>query len=191
MATIGDPVADLTAQMGKMQIAPWKENSLKKCSNVHRDDIHALLKAQNHFYSGSKDGTVLCWNFEGIRVKDITGFKPIDYRRWVTALASCGKDSFVVGYRDGLIELYNQNGDLTNEMEPRGNLRGNTDFQRQMGMCARTATRIGSHALPIIPIIWEKRAFLLDCPVPLSLWTTKQEIRLRAKKFTLTTGSTA
>lgn len=164
MSSLVDPVADLTNQMGRMQLATWKEESVKKSLNVHRDDVHALLKAQNHFYSGSKDGTVQCWDFEGKKVKDITGFKSIDYRRWVTAMASCGKESFVVGYRDGLVELYNQNGDLTNSIQPQGNSQGQHGFSKANGYVCKDRNQDRVTCLTDYTDYFGKRSFFIGLP---------------------------
>lgn len=97
----------LTEQMGRMRISPWKMISEVKIANVHQDDIHALLKRNECFYSGSKDGTIACWDLEGKKVRDITTFARRDYTRWVTALSTCGAAGYVAGFRNGDLDLYN------------------------------------------------------------------------------------
>jgi WD40 repeat protein len=102
----------LSREMSSLNINFCSLESEKKVLNVHKDDVHALLKMKECFYSGSKDGTLASWNFEGVKIKDVTKSYTGDYRKWVTALSSCGESDYVAGYRDGVIEFYNDKDQL-------------------------------------------------------------------------------
>lgn len=83
---------------------------LFKRSNVHSDDIHALVqKSDGEIISGSKDCTARVWSYSserGIELKYFT-FRPQgNYEKWVTAVHPFQDGSWGIGYRDGTLQFH-------------------------------------------------------------------------------------
>lgn len=92
---------------------------VKVVSNVHKDDIHALLFLRNKqtFVSGSKDGSLKEWDLDLRPVQVIYDPGRVNYKSWITALSRVGKERWVSGTRDGYIHLYDQDGSILREVE--------------------------------------------------------------------------
>jgi WD40 repeat protein len=94
-----------------------KENESVGCAkfkivkNVHADDIHTLLKiSDQHFVSGSKDGSLRMWDMTGKLVKDVYQPKQTNYEEWITSLGILSKDAWVSGTRNGCVDVWKQDG---------------------------------------------------------------------------------
>lgn len=85
---------------------------LKVVTNVHNDDIHALLRlSEDSFVSGSKDGSLKIWDLEGKPVKQVFDPGTIDYHQWITALGSAENGCWMSGTRNGLVDLWDGKGE--------------------------------------------------------------------------------
>lgn len=137
-------VNTLTNQMDAMRLSSWKLAAEVKIPNVHQDDIHGLLKRADCFYSGSKDGTIARWDLECKKVKDVTPFERRDYTRWVTALSTCGPDSYVAGFRNGELDLYNDRDELVETIQymPEGKSQGRHGFSKANGYVCKDRNQL-------------------------------------------------
>jgi len=78
--------------------------------NAHDDDIHAILPLQDGFVTGSKDGCLRKWSFEGRLLKRVYESYRVNYIQWITALGALDKNSWLSGTRDGLIDQWTARG---------------------------------------------------------------------------------
>lgn len=110
---------ELAARLQTFRIEEVKEGAetvvegrkLKVVKDVHWDDIHCILKlADRTFITGSKDGSLKKWDFNGKAVKDVYNPGKIEYESWITALAPLGQKQWLSGTRDGYIHLWDLNG---------------------------------------------------------------------------------
>lgn len=91
--------------------ASFGSRKVKVVENVHQDDIHALIRlSDDTWVTGSKDGSLKKWNFEGKLIKNIMNPGRIDYTNWITALAPHGEDAWLSGTRNGIISLWGHEG---------------------------------------------------------------------------------
>lgn len=85
--------------------------------NVHNDDIHGLLPLRDRtFITGSKDGSLKKWDFNGELVKVIYDPGQVRYTSWITALSTMGPDSWLSGTRDGYVHSWTNEGKMLREL---------------------------------------------------------------------------
>ncbi|MFZ0564585.1 MAG: hypothetical protein WAM28_00080, partial [Chlamydiales bacterium] len=77
---------------------------------AHRDDIHAMALLPNTFVTGSKDTTIKQWTLDAKFIKAVQSSSHKGYSGWITALCSLNKGLWVSGTRDGVIKVWNQEG---------------------------------------------------------------------------------
>lgn len=73
--------------------------------NVHKDDIHAVVKLNDSLVTGSKDGCVRLWSLRGDHKMDIM-LSQIDYKKWTTALCALSDGALASGSRDGTLRIW-------------------------------------------------------------------------------------
>jgi WD40 repeat protein len=84
---------------------------VRHISNVHADDIHALLPLPNGtFISGSKDNALKQWRMNGDFVKNVYTNQTGNYASWITALSTMGDRYWLSGTRDGFVDVWDHNG---------------------------------------------------------------------------------
>lgn len=98
---------------------------LFRVTNVHMDDIHALVQKENgEILSGSKDCTAKVWGYsseKGIEPKYCTMRPNGNYQKWVTAIHPFPDGSWAVGFRDGTLQIHGLNNRiLVKNTVPRG-----------------------------------------------------------------------
>ena len=124
----GDMVHGVTAALGALALHPkpaaapaapaaalprehFSLRYLKVVTGVHQDDIHCVTRLKdNTFITGSKDGCLKKWTMDGALVKVISAPDNIDYRKWITALATFNDDSWICGTREGEADWWNNEG---------------------------------------------------------------------------------
>jgi WD40 repeat protein len=86
--------------------------------NVHKDDIHCLLKLPNRtFISGSKDGCLKQWDFKGKLKHRVYEASRIDYKNWITALSSLGPKHWLSGTRNNCLDVWDLEGQHVAELQ--------------------------------------------------------------------------
>lgn len=125
-------VAQLTKQIKNLQVgstppiefeekkSPTSYNGrkVKVVKNVHRDDIHALIKLSDRtFISGSKDGCLKKWDFNGTLKKNVYLNPVINYKSWITALTPVNESYWLSGTRDGYVHQWNSAGKQIRELK--------------------------------------------------------------------------
>jgi WD40 repeat protein len=84
---------------------------------AHLDDIHTILKLKDGtFITGSKDGALKKWDFQGKLVADVFIPPYVNYKSWITALAPLGHDRWLSGTRDGYVHLWDLKGKQLQEI---------------------------------------------------------------------------
>ncbi len=91
---------------------PLKPKIVLSAENVHGDDVHGFIQYNGGFVSGSKDGTIKGWGPDlQHRVVYSGNGGAIDYKYWVTALASHPNATpFFSGSRDGQVVAWSPKG---------------------------------------------------------------------------------
>lgn len=115
--------------------SPYQEQldlrRIKVIKNVHRDDIHCIIKlCDQTFVTGSKDGSLKKWGFDGKLIKIISNIEvnqtnplsnsnsnTIDYTKWVTAIAAVNDQYWMSGTRDGHVHLWNNSGTFLKDLK--------------------------------------------------------------------------
>lgn len=86
---------------------------LRRIANAHQDDIHCALRLSGErFVTGSKDGALKIWDFEGSLVKNVYVPPSVNYKSWITALCTIGEHHWLSGTRDGYVTLWENQGSL-------------------------------------------------------------------------------
>ncbi len=114
-------VSDAPALTQVTQVAQAPDR-VRVIQGVHRDDIHCLIKLPDQtLISGSKDGSLKKWDFQGNLLRVVYDPQKINYKSWITALSPLGKDQWVSGTRDGYVHLWNLEGSQCTEVQAEPN----------------------------------------------------------------------
>ena len=95
----------------------YQAKKVSTVTNVHRDDIHAAIKLSDRtFITGSKDGCLKKWDFNGKLIKTVYNNPKINYKSWITALVALGDSFWLSGTRDGYVHQWNTKGKLEKQL---------------------------------------------------------------------------
>jgi WD40 repeat protein len=111
--SLGESSSSTSAVASKVRSA-----KIRVIPDVHQDDLHCLLKLPNHtFISGSKDGSLKQWDFQGRLVKTVYNPSQVDYRNWITALSGFGSEFWLSGTRNNNLDIWDYKGNHQGALE--------------------------------------------------------------------------
>lgn len=99
--------SDVSGLVDSLSGLSLSERYVKKVTNVHQDDVHALVQLPGgEIVSGSKDTTIAIWNTHLDCLKRLNPAPRGNYEHWVTALAVFPNGSFISGSRKGMLYFW-------------------------------------------------------------------------------------
>ncbi len=91
---------------------------VKVVHNVHLDDIHSITRLHDQtFITGSKDGSLKKWKFDGTLARELYNPQAIDYKKWVTASAAINDKYWISGNREGAVHLWDNAGNCLKDLQ--------------------------------------------------------------------------
>ncbi len=95
-------------------------NRILTVIKAHEDDIHGIIQLpDNTFVTGSKDGSLIKWNFEKRQRTPIMQPHEIDYRNWITALTVLDDETWISGNRRGRVTQRKNDGTFVADLGTR------------------------------------------------------------------------
>jgi len=95
--------------------------------DAHFGDIHGFIKlSDGTFISGSKDNSLIKWNYHGELVKVVDEVEPMEQspRDWITSLQVVNESYWLSGERNGRVSLWKTNGSFVKDIQLRLPQRG-------------------------------------------------------------------